>query len=191
MIEQLPETVILLEHLRHRAHHAQFTACAAARANLAQGGFDPCLPCHAAPDADQHQQGKGDQREHPRPCGQVSNARVRKSQHSFRIAETFLAPEPAGILRSCPHRAPVPVRDQEPDAPPALLVARSGVRQIEPPRSARTIREPSQAAPSLIARQAQGLQPAPLSIDLNLRAALHPQHPRNPQFIEQIEEFDL
>ncbi len=90
MIEQLPETVILLEHLRHRAHHAQFTACAAARANLAQGGFDPCLPCHAAPDADQHQQGKGDQREHPRPCGQVSNARVRKSQHSFRIAETFL-----------------------------------------------------------------------------------------------------
>ncbi len=127
MIEQLPETVICLEQFRDRPHQTLFTSCAATRTHPTQDRVDPRLPDQATPNSDQHQQGESDQREHPRPCRQVCDACLGKAQHPFRIAESFFAPEPTGVLVGRVPRTPLAIRDQEPDAPLPLAVARSGL----------------------------------------------------------------
>src|SRR4051812_43002682 len=98
MIEQLPQAFISHEQFDDAAYDAQFRACRAARAHSPRPTVAPHMRDKRATKFRQHSDGNRHEREHPCPRLETTDARIMKTEQSFRITEAFFTGEAVRVL---------------------------------------------------------------------------------------------
>ncbi len=161
MIEQLPQTFIMHEQFNDAPHYAQFRTCRAARTHMAQPAIAPRIRVKHATKCRQDSDGDGNQREHPRPCFDATDACLMETEKAFRITKAFFTGEASRVLSRHRVSRQVAVRHQVPDAPSPVLVARSRLHQKYLSRVALCVPDATPCPSSLILHPAQGVEPAP------------------------------
>ncbi len=183
MIKQLPQAVITHEQFNDAFEHAQLRACRAARAHSPQPTITSRLRLKYAAHFRQDSDGHRHQRKHLRPCFEATQA--------FRVTKAFFTGEAPRVLLRHPISRQVAVRQQVPDAPPPVLIARSRLHQKKVSRVVRRVPDSSPCPSALILRPAQGVENAPSVFDPHRVVRFGADHIRNTKFIEQIEQSDI
>src|SRR6266511_819187 len=139
----------------------------------------------------QQQQGDGDQREHPRISLWVFDLGLFQTEQVFRVAKAAFASPAALIFPLGFERGVVAVRDQMPDAPTPLPIARAALRDEQTARRFLAIAQSSETAPPRVAAHLERLKLPPPPLEEDLDVLFRANDESDFQALDQIKEQDI